>query len=204
MGDLPTRYVPDRDVEFGLGPCRLRRWRDGDQPSLVQHANDEGVARWLRDGFPHPYTAADADGWVDHAGTALAGLVFAIDVDGKAVGSVGLMPGADVFAWSAEVGYWLGRAFWGRGLAPLALAALSAHALGPMGYLRLYAGVFAGNERSARVLAKCGYELEGVRRAAVVKRGTMYDEAVWVRLAADHPTVQGRRVWAAQGSTHEG
>lgn len=203
MSELPVLYTPDRDAEFDLGPARLRRFRDGDQPSLIRHADDEGVARWLRDGFPHPYTAADADSWVEHASTALAGYVFAIDVDGAAVGSVGLMPGSDVFAWSAEVGYWLGRDYWGRGLAPRALGALTEHALRHMGYLRLYAGVFAGNERSARVLAKCGYRLEGVRQAAVVKRGTVYDEAVWVRLAAEHPTVQGRTRWAAQGSTHE-
>jgi len=203
MGELPVLYTPDRALEFDLGAARLRPFRDGDQPSLIRHANDWDIARWLRDGFPHPYTAADADNWVEHASTALAGYVFAIDVDGAVVGSVGLMPGSDVFAWSAEVGYWLGRAYWGRGLAPRALAALSEHALGHMGYLRLFAGVFAANQRSARVLAKCGYHLESVRQAAVVKRGTVYDEAVWVRLAAGHPAVQGRTSWAAQGSTHE-
>ncbi|MBI5608783.1 MAG: GNAT family N-acetyltransferase [Deltaproteobacteria bacterium] len=204
MSSLPILYTPDRDIEFDLGSARLRRYRDGDQPSLMRHADDEGVARWLRDGFPHPYTAADADSWVEHASTALAGYVFAIDVGGAVVGSVGLTPGSDVFAWSSEIGYWLGRDLWGRGLAPRALAALTDHALRNMGYLRLFAGVFAGNERSARVLAKCGYHLESVRHAAVVKRGTVYDEAVWVRLAADHPAVLGRASWSAQGSGNEG
>lgn len=170
-------------VQFDLGACVLRPWRDGDQPALQRHANDWGVACWLRDRFPHPYTTEDAEEWVEYASTVLLGQVFAIEVGGEAVGSVGLVPGEDVFRRSAEVGYWLGRSVWGRGLAPLALQALTRYALEECEYLRLFAGVFEGNQRSARVLAKAGYSLEGVRRAAVFKGGQVLDEEVWVRLA---------------------
>jgi RimJ/RimL family protein N-acetyltransferase len=198
MTALQPLYTPDRDTVLDLGPCQLRRWREGDQPSLLRHANDAEVARWLRDGFPHPYTAADADSWIEHAGVALAGKAFAIDVGGEAVGAVGLMPGDDIFARAAEVGYWLGRAYWGRGLAPLSLTALSRYATEQLGFLRLYAGVFAGNERSVRVLQKAGYQLESVRQAAIVKHGTVYDEATWVVLAQSHPAVQGRKRWSSK------
>ncbi len=170
-----------------LGPCRLRPWRDGDQPALLQHANDWEVARWLRDRFPHPYTADDAEEWVEYASTVLRREVFAIDVGGEAVGSVGLIPGEDIFRRSAEVGYWLGRSFWGHGLAPLALQAISRYAEDDLGFIRLFAGVFAGNQRSGRVLAKSGYHLESVRRSAVFKAGRVLDEEVWVRLRHPDP-----------------
>lgn len=175
--------MSDDARSWDLGACRLRPWRDGDQPALLHHANDWQVARWLRDRFPHPYSADDADEWVAYASTVLRREVFAIEVDGEAVGSVGLIRGQDVFRLSAEVGYWLGRAAWGRGLAPLALQTLSRYAEEELGMVRLFAGVFAGNLRSGRVLAKSGYHLEGVRRAQVVKGGQLLDEEVWVRLS---------------------
>lgn len=184
--------MADSSTVFDLGLCSLRPWRDGDQPALLRHASDWEVARWLRDRFPHPYTADDADEWVEYAGTVLKREVFAIDVAGEAVGSVGLVPGQDVFRHSAEVGYWLGRSAWGRGIAPLALQTLSSYAEQDLGFIRLFAGVFSGNQRSGRVLAKSGYHLEGVRRDAVVKAGQLLDEEVWVRLsAAPRPQIQG-------------
>ncbi|MSQ83028.1 MAG: N-acetyltransferase [Myxococcales bacterium] len=175
-------------VTFELEHCRLRPFAEGDQSAVVRHANDWAVARWLRDRFPHPYTPADADEWVHYASTALLDSVFAIDIDGEAVGAVGLTVGTDVFRRSAEVGYWLGRAHWGRGLAPAALTAISDYALNDLAMLRLFAGVYAGNERSGRVLAKAGYTLEGVRQAAAVKAGQVLDEHIWVKLAASLPT----------------
>ena len=175
--------MPQPTASLDLGPCRLRPFADGDQPALVRHGNDWDVARWLRDSFPHPYTPADADQWVALASTQLRQTAFAIEVGGEAVGSVGLTPGNDVFHRSAEVGYWLGRAYWGRGLAALALAALSRYAFADLRMLRLFAGVYAGNAASERVLAKAGYALEGVRRMAVVKAGQVCDERVWVQLA---------------------
>lgn len=179
-------------VTFELEHCLLRPFVDGDQSAVVRHANDWAVARWLRDRFPHPYTAADADEWVHYASTALLDTVFAIDIDGEAVGAVGLTIGTDVFRRSAEVGYWLGRAHWGRGLAPAALAAVSNYAFSELAMLRLFAGVYAGNERSGRVLAKAGYSPEGVRQAAVVKAGQVLDEHIWVKLAASLPTSDAR------------
>lgn len=179
--------MADELTVLDLGVCRLRPWREGDQAALLQHANDWEVARWLRDRFPHPYTAEDADEWVEYAGTVLRREVFAIDVGGEAIGSVGLIRGEDVFRRSAEVGYWLGRSYWGRGLAPLALQALSHYAEQELGFIRLFAGVFAGNTRSGRVLAKSGYHLESIRRSAVVKADCVLDEEVWVRLSGGGP-----------------
>jgi ribosomal-protein-alanine N-acetyltransferase len=100
---------------------------------------------------------------------------FAIEVDGQAIGSIGYVPGQDVERHSAEVGYWLGRAYWGRGIATAAVRALTVQLLDRPDFRRLHATVFAWNPASARVLEKAGYTLEGRLRDAVTKDGKTTD-----------------------------
>ena len=88
-------------------------------------------------------------------------LNFAIVVAGAAVGGTGLELGTDVSRRSAEVGYWLGQPFWGRGIATEALRAVTDYAFTTLDICRLEAGVFDWNPASARVLEKAGYVLEG-------------------------------------------
>lgn len=162
---------------------RLRRWRPGDVASLVRHANDEAVSRCLRDRFPYPYGEADARAWLDHAaGNEPA---WAIEIDGSAAGGIGLRPGEDVHRHSAEIGYWLGQAFWNRGLMTRAVRRLTAIALGEAGLHRVFAHAYANNPASARVLEKNGYRCEGVLRDAVLKRGELVDAIVYARLRGD-------------------
>ena len=83
---------------------------------------------------------------------------FAIEVDGALAGGIGYTRRTDVERIGAEVGYWLGRAFWGRGIATAALRLLTAHAFAADPELRrLWAVPFARNVASARVLEKAGY-----------------------------------------------
>lgn len=173
--DVPTT-IP-------LATCTLRPFRPGDAASLARHANDEGVWIHLRDRFPHPYTEDDALAFVDVVASHPAGTHFAIDVRGEAVGSVGLVIQSDVHRRSAELGYWLGRAFWGRGIATDVVRAVTAHAFTAHGLVRLFAVVFANNPASERVLAKAGWSLEGRLRKAVVKNGALLDALLWATVA---------------------
>ncbi|MGF1464522.1 MAG: GNAT family N-acetyltransferase [Sandaracinaceae bacterium] len=172
-------------MEIRLRHCVIRPWRYEDRASLVVHANDERIARQLRDIFPNPYTAKDAEAWLSHATSAGRRLAFALEVDGEAAGGIGLIPGEDVHRLTAQVGYWLGVAHWGRGIVTEALGAFSEHLLGERGFLRLEAGVYASNPASARVLEKCGYHRESVQRRAAVKNGQLLDMWLYVRLAPD-------------------
>ncbi len=165
------------------GPCVLRPWRQGDLRSLTRHADDRRVWLGLRDRFPHPYTEADGRDWLVRA--AADPFNFAIDVGGQAVGSVGFIPGEDVHRVSAEIGYWLGAAFWGRGIATAAVRAATDWAFATHDWERLFAGVFASNPASMRVLEKAGYRREGVQRRSVVKDGTVLDQVVYARLRGD-------------------
>ncbi len=116
------------------------------------------VVRWMTRRFPHPYTRADADEWIPIARSAA--LSFAIEVDGSLAGGIGVERLGGERTGSGRFGYWLGRRYWGRGIATDAARTLSDHALGEGGLRRLEATVFAPNVASARVLEKCGFALE--------------------------------------------
>ena len=166
-------------MEITLERCTLRPWRRGDELSLVRYANNRNVWRNLRDRFPHPYTAADADAWLTHVSAQSPVASFAIVVDGHAVGGIGLEPGTDVHRRSAEIGYWLGEPFWGRGIATEALRAVTEYAFRTFDICRLEAAVFEWNPASARVLEKAGYRLEGRARLAVTKDGRTGDRLLY-------------------------
>jgi RimJ/RimL family protein N-acetyltransferase len=166
-------------VELKLSRCTLRPWRAGDGASLVRYANNRNVSGNLKDRFPFPYTAADATAWIAHASGQMPIVNFAIVVDGEAVGGTGIELGADVFHRSAEIGYWLGEPFWGRGIATEVLRALTDYAWATFDIIRLEAGVFSWNPASARVLEKAGYTLEGCLRQGVVKQGRVGDRLIY-------------------------
>ena len=158
-----------------LGPGRLRPFRLDDDASIALHADDRAVWINLRDRFPNPYRLDDARNWLGMVVGKTPATDFAIEVEGLAVGSIGITLGEDVFRRSAEIGYWLGRAFWGRGIASSAVRAVTEHAFEQFDLNRLHAGVFAWNPTSARVLEKAGYQLEGRLRSAIVKDGRLMD-----------------------------
>lgn len=161
----------------------LRPWRIGDEQALVQFAGDRGIWLNMRDLFPHPYTRAHADGWIA-LNRARSGPQrhFAVEVDGLAIGSVGFDPLEDERRVTAEIGYWLARPYWGRGLATRALAAVTNYAFERFPYERLQAHVYEWNPASARVLEKCGYTLEGRLRRTVVKEDRVGDALLYARL----------------------
>ncbi len=166
-----------------LTRCRLRPWRHSDLESLVRTANDRRVARTVRDQFPSPYTRDDGERWLAHATAAGRANNVAIEVDGQAVGGVGMIPGEDVHRIRAEIGYWLGHAYWGRGIMTEAVTAFSGHLLDDRGFLRLEAPVFETNPASARVLEKAGFTLESRQRRAAIKESRVIDLLMYVRLS---------------------
>src|ERR671922_3060592 len=107
-------------MELKLARCTLRPWRVGDETSLVRNAKNRRVWRNLSR-LPHPYTRQDAEAWITRASAHVPVVDFAIVVAGAAVGGIGVELGRDVFLRSAEGGYRLGGADWGRGPATQAL-----------------------------------------------------------------------------------
>src|SRR4051812_35222978 len=111
--------------------CRrvlLRPLISSDADSLAKHANDHGVWQNLRDRFPHPYTSADAEAYIAHVASRPVQTSFGIIADDQAIGTISLMLGDDIARQSAEVGYWIGREYWGRGIMVEALTAATHYA----------------------------------------------------------------------------
>jgi len=77
---------------------------------------------------------------------------------------------------SAEIGYWLGESYWGRGIASEALSAVTAYAIEEHHLTRVFAVPFAWNTASCRVLEKAGYVLEARLRRSAVKDGKLTDQ----------------------------
>ncbi len=174
------------------GSCfRLRPWAVSDKAALVRYANNWNVARSLRDLFPFPYTEADADHWLARtAGSAAPPGTYAIEVGGEAAGCVAVERQEDVERLSAEIGYWLGEPFWGRGIMTEAVGRLTALALAEGDIVRLFAPVFAWNAASMRVLEKNGYLREAVLRRAGFKDGKLFDRVIYARVQESaHPYV---------------
>jgi RimJ/RimL family protein N-acetyltransferase len=157
----------------------VRSWEWRDRESLVRHANNRKVWINLRDRFPHPYTQADARNWLDMVVGITPETNFAIVLDDEAVGGVGFTVQNDVGYRSAEIGYWLGEEFWGRGIATEALKAVTEYAFANYDLCRLYAHVFDWNPASARVLEKACYQFEGRLKKSVTKNGQTIDQLMY-------------------------
>jgi RimJ/RimL family protein N-acetyltransferase len=158
--------------------CTLRPLRIADAPSLQRHADDPAVAHNLFDGFPQPYTLAQAEAWCGHQHLEpqfahVLGIVVERD---EVAGCISVTPQQGLWACSATVGYWLGRAYWGRGVAGEALALISAWAWGALPQItRLWMPIYARNGASQAVARKAGYRLEGQLGLAVRKLGMAID-----------------------------
>jgi ribosomal-protein-alanine N-acetyltransferase len=169
-------------MELRLQKSILRPWQTGDEPSLVRHANNKKIWENVRDHFPYPYTITDAERWIYHASTSLKETVFAIVIDGKAVGSIGLVRKDDVYRKSMELGYWLGEEFWGRGIVTEAIGAVTEYAFSTFDIVRIYADVFEWNTVSAHVLEKNGFVFEARLRKAIYKNGRIADLLMYAKI----------------------
>ncbi len=162
----------------------IRQWTMDDLSNLVLYANNINLWNNLRNYFPHPYTLEHGTTWLEKTLGVETVFNFAIDLDGVAVGGIGIIPNSDVYIMSAEVSYWLGEPFWGQGIATEAVRQMVEYTFYYFDIIRLYGEVFESNKASMRVLEKNGFYLEGVRRKAVLKNGILMDDYIWIKLRA--------------------
>jgi len=160
----------------------LRPWRESDLPALVRHADNFNIWKNLRDGFPHPYTEESGTGWLKMVTDEPRNLILAIEIDGEAAGSIGIIFKDDVYRITAEIGYWLSEQHWGKGLMTEAVNLLVGYVFANYPEINLiYAEIFSYNPASGKVLEKCGFHLEAIHKNAVFKNGQLLDEHRYVR-----------------------
>jgi ribosomal-protein-alanine N-acetyltransferase len=173
----------DGRMRLQLKSCEVRSWRAADLEPLVRYANNRKIWLNLRDRFPHPYTKGDGQRFLRSMRQANPETAFAIVVGGEAAGGIGFMLQHDVDRASAEIGYWLGEPFWGRGIATDALVAVTTYAIETHAVTRVFAVPFAHNVASCRVLEKAGYVLEARLQRSAIKDGKVLDQCQYAFIA---------------------
>ncbi len=170
-------------LEVLKGSCfELRPWLTEDAESIVRHANNQKIARNLRDGFPHPYTLSDAVSWIEMIQNNNKDVVYAIDVRGEACGGIGLHAQQDVYRFNAEIGFWLSEIHWNNGIVTEAVGLLVDYGFANYQWVRIFAGVFSSNLASMRVFEKNGFTQEAIHSKALKKEGIFLDEYIFSKL----------------------
>lgn len=173
-------------MELTLQKSAIRSFRDTDAESIRKHIDNYRIARNMSL-IPHPYSLEDAKTWIGIATGQTPQTNFAIAIDDEVVGGIGVAIGDSSLAGSkhcAEIGYWLGESFWGRGIMSEAVAAFTEWAFAGLHLVRLQAAVYARNPASAHVLEKAGYEFEGRLRARYFRDGEYIDGLLYAKVRA--------------------
>ena len=160
----------------------IRSVEEKDVESLALLLNSESVSRYLTSKIPYPYTLDDAK-WFVSTGSK-DGINKAIEFQGEFVGMVGVSPGEFENDRSAEIGYWVGEPYWGKGIATNALGKMTEFIFKSTEIVRLFAPVFSPNDASKRVLDKCGYYQESIQKMALHKNGAQFDAYIYAKLHA--------------------
>ncbi len=157
----------------------LRAWKESDVESLVENANNPKIAQFMTDGFPYPYTTEKANGFIQYAMAGKPTNIFAIEVNGKAVGGIGIHPQSDVMCKNAELGYWLGEKYWGNGIITNAIREMVKYAFDIFDIVRIYARPYGTNVASQKALLKAGFTLEATIQKNIYKNGELLDETIF-------------------------
>ena len=161
--------------------CMLRKWRLSDAKDLAAALSNERILRNLRDGLPFPYTEQDAHDYIAKmlSSDENSTFAYAITVDGRVVGSIGAFRQSNIHRQTAELGYYLAQAYWGRGIMTSAIRQLCRILFDTTDILRIYAEPFAYNTGSRRALEKAGFRYEGKMKNNAVKNGKVVDMALY-------------------------
>ncbi|WP_350286105.1 GNAT family protein [uncultured Croceitalea sp.] len=160
----------------------IRPLRLSDKVELARLANNKNIWNNLRDHIPFPYEEDDAEIFITLTIEEEPQRTFGIAHNGQLSGIIGLVLQKDVYQKSAEIGYWIGEPFWGKGIATKAVELISEYAFDKLNLNRIYTGVFEYNIASMKVLEKNGFKKEGVFKNAIFKNGKVCDEHRFYRL----------------------
>lgn len=157
--------------------CNIRKWRLSDAADLAAVISNKKVQDNLRDGLPYPYTEQDGADYISAMLSADENetFAFAITVDDKAIGSIGVFRQGNIHRRTAELGYYVSEEYWGRGIMTEAVKQICKYVFDKSDIIRIYAEPFAHNAASCRVLEKAGFQYEGTLRNNAVKNGRVID-----------------------------
>lgn len=164
--------------------CRIRKWKLSDAEDLAMALSNKKIQDNLRDGLPYPYTEQDGMFYISAMLSADENetFAFAIIVDDKAVGSIGVFRQGNIHRQTAELGYYIAEEYWGKGIMTEAVIQICEYVFEKSDIIRIYAEPFAYNAASCRVLEKAGFQYEGTLRSNAVKNGKVIDMKMYALL----------------------
>lgn len=169
-------------MKLTIGEWYIRSYENADVSALVKYANNRKIWLMLTHVFPHPYTEEDARSWLDIVKHQTIETNFAISTETELIGTIGFKLFEGVHCKTAELGYWLGEPYWGKGIMTEAARAMTGYMFTNHDFVRIQAAVFESNPGSARVLEKAGYTYEARLRKHVYKNETMQDLLIFALL----------------------
>ena len=157
--------------------CKIRKWKLTDAKDIAVALSNKKIQDNLRDGLPYPYSEQDG---IDFISSMLSAnedetFAFAITLDDKAIGSIGVFRQQNIHRQTAEMGYYVAEEYWGKGIMTDAVKQICEYVFKNSDILRIYAEPFAYNTGSCRVLEKAGFQYEGTLRNNAVKNGKVID-----------------------------
>jgi len=160
-----------------------------DAASLHENINDYDIYKYTLT-IPHPYKLSDAEWFINHAKEKLEqkksyDLGIELKETGKIIGGMAICH-IDEKHDAAEVGYWLGKKYWGQSITSESLELLMDFAFNELKLHRLYANTFIENIASQRVLEKAGFKCEGRRKEAIKKDGKYCDDFIYGLISSDY------------------
>lgn len=157
--------------------CKIRGWEIEDAPELAKALNNKNIQNNLRDGLPYPYTENDARDFIKAMLDADKHTTFAFSItfNNSVVGSIGVFRKDNIHSRTAEMGYYIAEACWGKGLGTSAVKQVCDYIFENTDIIRIFAEPFADNVASCRILEKSGFECEGTLRSNAVKNGKIMD-----------------------------
>ncbi|HBE9442459.1 N-acetyltransferase GCN5 [Clostridioides difficile] len=156
----------------------LIEWNYAYITDLVEFANDKEIAKNLRDNFPNPYTEQNARDFISFclATPDVKQLSYAIFYQERAIGNISLTFEEDTsINKNAELGYWLARNYWGKGITTNAVKEICKITFEKYNLNKIHANVYSYNRRSSKVLEKCGFKIEEYCHNSIIKNRNMID-----------------------------
>lgn len=158
---------------------KLRPWIKTDAEHLAIIANNYNIAKFMMNQFPHPYTIENAYTFIEMATKSSPSNILAIDLNGIAIGGIGVHRQSDIYCKNAELGYWLAEEYWGKGYITTAIQLMINYAFDNFDIERIYAKPFGSNKGSKRVLEKTGFVLEAHLSKTIFKNNVYEDELIY-------------------------
>lgn len=157
--------------------CKIRKWELSDAKDLALALSNKKIQDNLRDGLPYPYTEQDGKDYISSMLSANANetFAFAVTVEDRVVGSIGVFRQENIHRQTAELGYYVAEEYWGKGIMTKAVKQICEYVFDRSDIIRIYAEPFAYNIASCRVLEKAGFQYEGTLRSNAVKHGKVID-----------------------------